>query len=201
MPVFVFLPSFSQHKDFSIYAGVNDIMGICVYTYAIYIHIYMHEHGYKDVCTYVCMHAYLSMFISLRRCFFPCCNFTLFDNFLTATGPRLFPPATFGTKASKTLPNAPDPISLSALKLFVHEASMPRGSMHGSASSHMTASRALAQASGDMSEVHAHAHAHAIFISTTTKPLPDLAADTDYVTPTLTAFTTTPICKIAPAWD
>ncbi len=35
---------------------------------------------------------------------------------------------------------------------------------------------------------HAHAHAHAIFISTTTKPLPDLAANTDYVTLTLTAF-------------
>ncbi len=32
----------------------------------------------------------------------------------------------------------------------------------------------------------AHAHAHAIFISTTTKPLPDLAANTDYVTLTLT---------------
>ena len=48
---------------------------------------------------------------------------------------------------------------------------------------------------------HAHAHAHAIFVSTTTKPLPDLAANTDYVTLTLTAFTTTPICKIALAWD
>jgi hypothetical protein len=36
---------------------------------------------------------------------------------------------------------------------------------------------------------HAHAHAHAIFILTTTKPLPDLAANTDYVTLTLTAFT------------
>jgi hypothetical protein len=43
------------------------------------------------------------------------------------------------------------------------------------------------------------AHAHARFISTTTKPLPDLATNTDYVTLTLTAFTTTPICKIAPA--
>ena len=27
---------------------------------------------------------------------------------------------------------------------------------------------------------HAHAHAHAIFISTTTKPLPDSAANTDF---------------------
>jgi hypothetical protein len=48
---------------------------------------------------------------------------------------------------------------------------------------------------------HAHAHAHARFISTTTKQLPDSATNTDYVTLTLTAFTTTPICKIAPAWD
>jgi hypothetical protein len=47
--------------------------------------------------------------------------------------------------------------------------------------------------------VRSHTHAHAIFISTTTKPLPDLATNTDYVTLTLTAFTTTPICKIAPA--
>ncbi len=39
---------------------------------------------------------------------------------------------------------------------------------------------------------HAHAHAHAIFISTTTKQLPDLATNTDYDTLTLTAFTTTP---------
>ncbi len=46
---------------------------------------------------------------------------------------------------------------------------------------------------------HAHAHAHARFISTTTKPLPDSATNTDYVTLTLTAFTTTPICRIAPA--
>jgi hypothetical protein len=44
-------------------------------------------------------------------------------------------------------------------------------------------------------------HAHAIFISTTTKPLPDSATNTDYVTLTLTAFTTTPICKIVPAGD
>jgi hypothetical protein len=39
-------------------------------------------------------------------------------------------------------------------------------------------------------------HAHARFISTTTKPLPDLATNTDYVTLTLTAFTTTPICTL-----
>jgi hypothetical protein len=30
--------------------------------------------------------------------------------------------------------------------------------------------------------LHAHAHAHARFISTTTKPLPDSATNTDYVT-------------------
>ncbi len=44
--------------------------------------------------------------------------------------------------------------------------------------------------------VHAHAHAHASFISTTTKPLPDLATNTDYDTLTMTAFHTTPICNL-----
>ncbi len=34
---------------------------------------------------------------------------------------------------------------------------------------------------------HAHAHAHASFISTTTKPLPDSATNTDYDTLTLNA--------------
>ncbi len=43
---------------------------------------------------------------------------------------------------------------------------------------------------------HAHAHAHASFISTTTKPLPDSAANTDYDTLNMTAFTTTPICNL-----
>jgi hypothetical protein len=43
---------------------------------------------------------------------------------------------------------------------------------------------------------HAHAHAHASFISTTTKQLPDSATNTDYVTLTLTASTTTPICNL-----
>ncbi len=51
---------------------------------------------------------------------------------------------------------------------------------------------------------HAHApseaHAHASFISTTTKPLPDLATNTDYDTLTMTAFTTTPICNLRPPW-
>ncbi len=44
--------------------------------------------------------------------------------------------------------------------------------------------------------VHAHAHALASFISTTTKPLPDSATNTDYDTLTMTAFTTTPICNL-----
>jgi hypothetical protein len=47
---------------------------------------------------------------------------------------------------------------------------------------------------------HTHAHAHTSFISTTTKPLPDSAANTDYVTLTMTAFTTTPICNLRPPW-
>jgi hypothetical protein len=38
------------------------------------------------------------------------------------------------------------------------------------------------------SHVHAHAHAHASFISTTTKPLPDSATNTDYDTLTLNAY-------------
>ena len=36
--------------------------------------------------------------------------------------------------------------------------------------------------------VHAEAHAHTSFIPTTTKPLPDLATNTDYDTLTMTAF-------------
>ncbi len=44
--------------------------------------------------------------------------------------------------------------------------------------------------------LNAQVHAHAIFISTTTKPLPDSATNTDYDTLTLTAFTTTPICNL-----
>jgi hypothetical protein len=39
-------------------------------------------------------------------------------------------------------------------------------------------------------------HAHASFISTTTKPLPGSATNTDYVTLTMTAFTTTPVCNL-----
>jgi hypothetical protein len=39
-----------------------------------------------------------------------------------------------------------------------------------------------------MSNEFAHAHAHAGFISTTTKPLPDLAANTNYDTLTMTAL-------------
>jgi hypothetical protein len=43
-------------------------------------------------------------------------------------------------------------------------------------------------------------HAHASFISTTTKPLPDSATNTDYDTLTMTAFTTTPICNLCHPW-
>ncbi len=37
----------------------------------------------------------------------------------------------------------------------------------------------------EFAHAHAHAHAHASFISTTTKPLPDSATNTDYDTPQL----------------
>ncbi len=47
---------------------------------------------------------------------------------------------------------------------------------------------------------HDHARAHASFISTTTKPLPDSATNTDYDTLTMTAFTTTPICNLRHLW-
>ncbi len=47
-----------------------------------------------------------------------------------------------------------------------------------------------------MSVNHAHAHAHASFISTTKKPLPYLATNTDYDTLTMTAFPTTLICNL-----
>ncbi len=47
---------------------------------------------------------------------------------------------------------------------------------------------------------NAHAHAHASFISTTTKPLPDSATNTNYDTLTMTAFTTTPICNLRHPW-
>jgi hypothetical protein len=43
-------------------------------------------------------------------------------------------------------------------------------------------------------------HAHASFVSTTTKPLPDSATNTDYDTLTMTAFTITPICNLRYPW-
>jgi hypothetical protein len=44
----------------------------------------------------------------------------------------------------------------------------------------------LCSTPGSYQAVHAHAHAHASFMSTTTKPLPDLATNTDYDTLTMT---------------